>query len=131
LKFPPLPADGPGRTFPEEPSEKSVRSVLQTLLPFLLLATGTTNRCQLSTDSGTGELHISGTVHFLEIENGCWQLEAETGRRYELQPGQAPASLLRDGAKVTVVGQPAEGAETGCRVGMPIDVRRVVSVEVS
>jgi len=108
-----------------------VRSALHaSLVPLLLLASGTTNRCQLSTDSGTGELHISGTVHFLRVENGCWQLEAENGRRYELQPEQAPASLLRDGARVTVVGQPVEGSETGCQVGMPIDVRRVVSVEV-
>ena len=100
------------------------------LLPLFLFATGTTNRCQLSTDSGTGELHISGTVHFLRVENGCWQLETESGRHYELQPEQAPASLLRDGARVSVVGQPAEGSETGCQVGMPIDVRRVVSVSV-
>jgi hypothetical protein len=100
------------------------------LLPLFLLATGTTNRCRLSTDSGTGELHISGTVHFLRVENGCWQLAAESGRHYELQPEQAPASLLRDGVRVSVVGQPAEGSETGCRVGMPIDVRRVVSVEI-
>jgi hypothetical protein len=100
------------------------------LVPLLLLASGTTNRCQLSTDSGTGELHISGTVHFLQVENGCWQLEAESGRQYELHPAQAPASLLRDGARVSVVGQPADGSETGCRVGMPLDVRRVVSVEV-
>jgi hypothetical protein len=108
-----------------------VRSALHaSLIPLLLLASGTTTRCQLSTESGTGELHISGTVHFLRVENGCWQLEAENGRRYELQPEQAPASLLRDGAKVSVVGQLAEGSETGCRVGMPIDVRRVVSVEV-
>ncbi len=100
------------------------------LVPLLLLVSGTTNRCRLSTESGTGELHISGTVHFLRIENGCWQLEAANGRRYELQPEQAPASLLRDGAKVSVVGQPAEGSATGCQVGMPIDVRRVVSVDV-
>jgi hypothetical protein len=100
------------------------------LLPLFLFATGTTNRCRLSTDSGTGELHISGTVHFLRVEHGCWQLETESGRHYELQPEQAPASLLRDGARVSVVGQPAEGSETGCQVGMPIDVRRVVSVSV-
>lgn len=100
------------------------------LIPLLMLASGTTNRCQLSTESGTGELHISGTVHFLQVENGCWQLEAENGGRYELQPEQAPASLLRDGARVSVVGQPAGRSETGCRVGMPIDVRRVVLVEV-
>jgi hypothetical protein len=132
-KFPALPPGGPGRTLPEGPDRRrsQVRSVLRaTLLPLLLLATGRTSRCQLSTDSGTGELHISGTVHFLQIENGCWQLEAENGRRYELQPEQAPASLLHDGAMVNVVGQPAEGSETGCQVGMPIDVRRVVSVEI-
>ena len=99
------------------------------LVPLLLLASGTNTRCQLSTDSGTGELHIVGTVHFLQVENGCWQLEAETGRRYELQPEQAPASLLRDGAKVTVVGQLSEGSTTGCQVGLPIDVRRVVAVD--
>jgi hypothetical protein len=108
-----------------------VRSALHaSLFPFLLAATGTTSRCELSTASGTGELHISGTVHFLQIENGCWQLEAENGRRYELQPEQAPASLLRDGAKVSVVGQPAEGSDSGCQVGMPLDVRKVVSVDV-
>jgi hypothetical protein len=107
-----------------------VRSALHaSLVPLILLASGTTNRCQLSTDTGTGELRISGTVHFLEIASGCWQLETESGRRYELLPEQAPASLLRDGARVSLVGQPAEGSETGCQVGMPLDVRRVVAVE--
>jgi hypothetical protein len=97
------------------------------LVPLLLFASGTTTRCQLSTESGTGELRISGTVHFLEVEGGCWQLETDSGRRYELQPEQAP--LLRDGARVSVVAQPAGGSATGCQVGMPLDVRRVVSVE--
>lgn len=106
------------------------RTLRGSLLPLVLLATGTGNRCSLSTDSGTGELHLSGTVHFLEVGDGCWQLEASNGYRYELQPGQAPASLLRDGVRVSVVGQPAEDSATGCQVGMPIDVRRVVSVEV-
>jgi hypothetical protein len=95
------------------------------LLPMLLLVSDRTSRCQLSTESGTGELRISGTVHFLEIASGCWQLETSDGRHYELQPGQAPASLLQDGLRVTVVGQPAAESTTGCQVGMPIDVRRV------
>jgi hypothetical protein len=92
---------------------------------------GTPSRCELSTASGTGELHLVGTIHFLETDVGCWQLEAETGRRYELQAEQAPPALLRDGARVNVVGQLAEGSESGCRVGLPIDVRRVLSVELS
>ena len=105
------------------------RARFASLAPLLLLASANTSRCRLSTDSDTGELRVSGTVHFLRAANGCWQLEAASGRRYELLPGQAPASLLRDGATVTVVGQPAEGSETGCQVGMPLDVRRVVSLE--
>jgi hypothetical protein len=108
----------------------SGRRVLHaSLAPLLLLASTNTSRCRISTDSDTGELRVSGRVHFLQVEIGCWQLEAANGGRYELQPEQAPASLFRDGARVTVVGQPAEGSETGCRVGMPLDVRRVVSVE--
>jgi hypothetical protein len=99
------------------------------LVPLLVLASTSNTRCQLSTASGTGELHITGTVHFLQVENGCWQLEAVNGRRYELQPGQAPTSLLRDGARATVVGHLAEESTTGCQVGLPIDVRRVVEVE--
>lgn len=104
------------------------RALRASVVPLLLLASASTSRCELSTDSGTGELRISGTVHFLEVGVGCWQLDAGEDRRYELLPDQAPASVLRDGIRVTVVGQPAEGSETGCRVGMPFSVRRVVSV---
>jgi hypothetical protein len=105
------------------------RTLHASLAPLLLVTSANASRCRLSTDSETGELRVSGTVHFLRVENGCWQLEAASDRRYELLPGQAPASLFRDGATVTVVGQPAEGSETGCQVGMPLDVRRVVSLE--
>jgi hypothetical protein len=111
-------------------SRVPMRPALHTaLLPLLLLASGTSSRCRFSTDSGTGELHISGTVRFLQIEIGCWQLEGVDGRRYELQPGQVPTSLLRDRARVRVVGQLAEKSESGCQVGMPLDVLRVVSME--
>ena len=104
------------------------RALRGSVVPLLLLASGSTSRCELSTDSGTGELRISGTVRFLEVGAGCWQLDAGGGRSYELLPDQAPASVLRDGARVSVVGRPAEGSETGCRVGMPVAVRRVVTV---
>ena len=35
----------------------ATRTARVTLLPLLLLATGTVSRCELSTDSSTGELH--------------------------------------------------------------------------
>lgn len=71
---------------------------LLSLLPLMFLATGTANRCELSTDTLTGELHIRGTVNFIEggSENACWQIVATDGGRYELWPEQAPASVLRD-----------------------------------
>lgn len=99
------------------------------LIPLLLLASaGTATRCRLSTESGTGELRISGTVRFVETGAGCWRLEAGEGRSYELLPEQAPATLLQDGATATVTGQVSDRSETGCRVGLPFAVRRVVSL---
>jgi hypothetical protein len=101
------------------------------MVSLMLLAFGPTNRCELSTASGTGELRLVGTVHFLDVEGGCWRLTTETGRHYELQPEQAPPSVLRHAARVSLVAEPAEPPGTACRVGLPIDVRRVVSVSVA
>jgi hypothetical protein len=105
------------------------RPLYASLAPLLLLTSINPSRCRISTDSETGELRVSGTVHFLRVESGCWQLAATNGSRYELRPEQAPASLFRDEARVTVVGQLADLSETGCQVGLPLDVRRVVSME--
>jgi hypothetical protein len=104
------------------------RTLLGSLVPLLLSATASGTRCSFSTDSGTGELQISGTVRFLESEGGCWQFDAGEGRHYELLPDQAPARLLRNGVTATVTGQPAEESETGCHVGLPFAVRRVLSM---
>ena len=107
----------------------ATRTARVTLLPLLLLATGTVSRCELSTDSSTGELHLAGTVRFLESEGGCWRLESDDGRRYELDPAQAPPAVLRDGARVRLLAQPSEDPRGVCRSAMPVDVRRVESVE--
>jgi hypothetical protein len=99
------------------------------LLPLLMLAGGTASRCELSTDGGSGEFHLSGTIHFLEAEGGCWRLDAEDGHRYELRADQAPASLLQDGATVRIMVEPGE-AEGVCRSAVPVEVRRVLSVRI-
>lgn len=98
-----------------------------TLLPALLLAAGSVSRCELSTDSATGELHISGTVRFRDA--GCWVVESEEGRRYALDPAQAPAAVLQDGARVRLTVEPSEDVEGGCGSAMPVDVRRVEALE--
>jgi hypothetical protein len=108
------------------------RTLFGSLAPLLLLsATGATSQCSISTDSGTGtfELRIRGTVLFLETGSGCWRLDADDGRRYELIPDQVPAALLRNGARVTVMGREVERSKTGCQVGQPLAVDRLVSLE--
>jgi hypothetical protein len=94
-----------------------------------VLASGTSSRCDLSTDAGTGEFHLSGTVHFLESEGGCWRLDTDQGRRYELHAGQAPDAVLQDGARVRVVVEPSREEGGVCRSAVPVDVRRVLSVQ--
>jgi hypothetical protein len=105
------------------------RVLVHSLVPLLLSATGTTSQCVIVTDSSTGTLFISGTVGYVEKGDGCWCLTDEEGRRYELLPDQAPAELLQDGVRATVSGETADNSNTGCQVGLPIAVRRIVSME--
>lgn len=105
------------------------RALVHSLVPLLLSATGSTSQCVIVTDSSTGTLFISGTVAYVEKGDGCWRLTDEEGRRYELLPDQAPAELLQDGVRATVSGETADDSNTGCQVGLPIAVRRIVSME--
>jgi hypothetical protein len=102
---------------------------LNSFVPLLLSATGTTSQCLIVTDSSSATVLISGTVVYMETAGGCWRLEDEEGRHYELLPDQAPAQLLQDGLRATVSGQPADESDTGCEVGLPFAVRRIVSME--
>jgi hypothetical protein len=105
------------------------RALLNSFLPLLLSATGSTSQCVIVTDSSTGTLFISGTVVYVAKAGGCWRLDDGEGRHYELLPDQAPAELLQDGVRATVSGQTADDSDTGCQVGLPITVRRIVSME--
>jgi hypothetical protein len=105
------------------------RTFLNSLVPLLLSATGSTSQCVIVTDSSTGTLLISGTVVYVESASGCWRLDDGEGHHYELLPDQAPAALLQDGVRATVSGQPADESNTGCQVGLPLTVRRIVSME--
>ena len=107
------------------------RLLAGSLVPLLVSVTGGASECSIATDSGSGsfEFRISGTVRFLESDGGCWQLQSNDGRRYELLPGQAPASLLRDGVEVLVSAQTTGDSRTGCDVGQPLVVGQVLSIQ--
>jgi hypothetical protein len=100
------------------------------LLAALALLDGTDFRCSTGSSllGPDGGIRVSGTVHFLVGEGGCWQLRAQNGARYELLPEQAPSSVLVDGAQVVIVVRVRTDIITACNVGNPVDVETVESI---
>jgi hypothetical protein len=65
---------------------------------------------------------LKGTVRHLDLEGGLWVLEADDGKRYQLEGGGG--GLRRDGQRVTVEGEVDEGAFTIGMTGPVLSVRR-------
>ncbi len=70
------------------------------------------------------QMTISGMMHHSTLEGGCWYLQADGGKRYELT-GDAGVlnSLYEDGEHVSVLATPAKGAASICMMG---DIVRVL-----
>ncbi len=98
-----------------------------TLLTALLLFHATDFSCSAGTGAfaPSAGIRVSGTVRFVNVEGGCWQLQAQNGARYELQPTQAPARVLVDGAQVVLVVRLRTDLVSVCMVGDIVDVERV------
>lgn len=84
-----------------------------------------------SCSAGTGSfapttgVEVLGTVRFVDVDGGCWQLQARNGARYELRPGQAPSRILVDGAQVVLVVRFRTDLTSACMVGDIVDVEHV------
>jgi hypothetical protein len=100
------------------------------LFPMLLAVTPSVSRCDLSTDAGSGELRVSGTLHFLSTDGGCWQLLGVDGSRYELRAAELPDGVRREGARVTLVGT-ALDVMGECDGGTVFAIDRVLHVDPS
>ncbi|HEX2451540.1 MAG TPA: hypothetical protein VHJ69_10375 [Gemmatimonadales bacterium] len=84
--------------------------------------------CTTAAGFGPGGFPVTGFVLFIEIGDGCWQLRGDDGRTFELRPDQAPAAMLVDGARVSVVVEVRQDLTAICGVGRIADVERVDSV---
>jgi hypothetical protein len=64
------------------------------------------------------ELTISGTIHHSLIEGGCWYLQGDGGKRYELTgDAEIVQPLCVDGQHVVVRAMPMQGAASICMMG--------------
>ena len=107
-------------------------SRISAVLASLVLLQGSDFSCStgdsLGVGVGVGGIRVSGVVHFLEIEGGCWQLRGDNGSQYELRPAQAPPKMLVDGARVSVILDLRTDLASVCQVGQIADVDDVESI---
>jgi hypothetical protein len=106
------------------------RSLRSSLLPLALLASPSVSRCDISTAPGSGELRVSGTLHFLSADGGCWQLVGNDGSRYELRTAELPDGVRHEGERVTLAGTALDVAAE-CDGGTVFAIDRVVHADPS
>jgi hypothetical protein len=70
-------------------------------------------------------MRLTGTVRAVGVEGGCWQFEADDGRKFELARSFAPAALLQDGKKATLVLKARPDLMSTCMVGPIVEVVKV------
>src|ERR1700722_12911763 len=76
------------------------------------------------------EITISGTMHHSTLEGGCWYLQGDGGKRFELIGDSSIMKSLRiDGQHVAVRGTAAKGTASVCMMGEIVRVlQRIDSV---
>ena len=99
------------------------------LLALLAGAHASDFSCSTGAGFGPGGVGVTGFVLFIAIGDGCWQLRADDGTTFELRAEQAPARVLVDGARVSLVLDVRKDLTSACQVGRVADVKRVESVK--
>jgi hypothetical protein len=73
------------------------------------------------------EITVSGTMHHSELEGGCWYLQSDSVKRYELTGDSALMKPLHfEGEHVVVRATPAKGAASICMMGEIMRVSAIV-----
>ncbi len=73
----------------------------------------------------TDEFRATGTVSKTAVGVNCWRFEATDGSGYELRPDQAPAEVLADGKRFTLILKKRTDVMSTCMVGPIVDVIRI------
>jgi hypothetical protein len=74
----------------------------------------------------TPDVNENGTVEFVDIEGGCWVIEAG-GTTYE--PINLPAGMREDGLAVEFVAVTRDDRASTCQVGPIIELIRIEAAD--
>jgi heat shock protein HslJ len=73
----------------------------------------------------SANITVDGVIRLVNVEGGCYRLQANTGQSYELL-GEFPR---KDGLRVQVVGELLQDRATICQVGQPLQVKSVKVIQ--
>ncbi len=88
-------------------------------LLFLALVSVALHACSSSEATksyGKGVLVLTGRMHFVNIESGCWQFIADDSTHYEIA-GENVKPLLHEGLRTKVAVRELRGRASTCMVG--------------
>jgi len=75
--------------------------------------------------SQSSSIDVTGVIRLVKVEGGCYSLETQDGRSYELL-GQFPR---QDGLQVQVRGKLLQDTATICQIGQPLQVESVKALQ--
>jgi hypothetical protein len=67
---------------------------------------------------------LEGTMHYLDVQGGCWVLQDDQGTRYQLIGNTQ--SLEKEGLRLVVKVRPGTGLVSKCMVGKLVRLVKVV-----
>lgn len=84
----------------------------------------------VATGAEPTRMELTGTMHLIQIQGGCWVLESDQGKRYELVGDQASLlPLRREGLRVSVEVEADPNLVGRCMVGQMVRLIRVIPTE--
>lgn len=116
------------------------RKAVSRILAILALTGALLSACRVSTEAtreeqitelpkqtGGATFFIRGTMRFVDVEGGCWQLISADDRFYELMGANAE-SLYIDGIHVELEVRRTVGQSSICQVGDLVEIVRIIRV---
>lgn len=76
---------------------------------------------------GKDVLVLTGRMHYVNVESGCWQFVADDSTHYEIA-GEKMKPLLQEGLRIRVVARELHGTASTCMVGKLMELVDILEI---
>lgn len=122
-----MPPPPPGKIrWASGPAERArhCRGITAALLLVLCAAVPIFHCCKAPERTGKferGQFEVTGTMHKIPVEQGCWQFTGDDGKKYELS-GEGMKDILVEGARARILVRELSDRATICMTGKLVEV---------